>query len=104
MEEMVKDPSITQVVDRLRALFGVGALDTVDYWDGDRCAIGVVSPHAPGRLVYICTHGKPPERFYVSLELPPTPGSDLPYADAGDRDELDFDGLVVVLGQHLHLQ
>ena len=103
MEKVAKDPSITQVVDRLRARFGASTFETVDYWDGDLCAIGVVSPHAPGRLVYICTHGKPPERFYVSLELPPAPGSELPYADGGDHDELDFDGLAAVMSEHLSL-
>ena len=100
----MKDASVVAVVDQLRSRFGADALLVVDHWEADRCAIGLSRPDEPERLVYVCTFGKPPGRYDVSLELPPARGDDFPYTPAGDRSDLDFGELATVVGEHLGLR
>jgi hypothetical protein len=40
-----------------------------DHWEGDRCAIGLVSPSSPGHLAYVSSWSQPPQYFYVELEV-----------------------------------
>jgi hypothetical protein len=96
-----KDPAILRVLDRLWSRLGPGTFVVTDHWEADLCAVGIASPYNHGVLAYISTHGEPPERFYVELELPPRPGGDFPYQAAGRFQALDFEQLASVIGKHL---
>lgn len=95
-----KDQSIIRLIDGLRALLGPRAFDVVDHWESDLCAVGIARPDNHGVLVYISTSGKPGERCSVSLELPPQPGSDIPYTAAGDQDAANLNELAEIIQRH----
>jgi hypothetical protein len=80
-----KDESITQMLGELRAELGDGAFDVVDHWDGDSFATGVARPDNHGVLVYVSTHDRRKNKYWVSLELPPQAGDDVVYVPAGER-------------------
>ena len=100
---MTKDPSIHDLLARLTAAFGAGSFDVVDHWEADRCAIGVARPGEPGTLAYVSTSGLPGGRYTVHLERPPSPGSALPYAPAGEREDIGLDEVLAVVETHLGL-
>jgi hypothetical protein len=96
-----KDDVIIRVLDRLRHDLGAGAFDVVDHWEADLNAVGIASPKNHGVLVYISTSGQSEERYHVELELPPAPGDDFPYQDAGSFSQLDYPQLLDIVRQHL---
>jgi hypothetical protein len=104
MDSFVKDRSIITLVDQLRSRFGSDAFVIHDHWEADLCAIGLAARDEPARLVYISTFGKPEGRYDASLELPPASNDDFPYTPAGDRWDVDFEGLATLLGEHLGLE
>lgn len=79
-----KDPSITRVLDELRAELGEGAFDVVDHWE-DSFATGIARPDNHGVLVYVSTHDHRKNKYWVSLELPPRAGDDALYVPAGEH-------------------
>ncbi len=95
-----KDQSIIRLLDGLTTRLGPRAFDVVDHWDGDWCAIGIARPDNHGVLVYISTYGEGDERCSVSLELPPRPGSDIPYTAAGNYDAASVDELAEIVRRH----
>lgn len=95
-----KNQVIADVVAKLRDRFGEDAFDIANNWEDDPDAIGIVSPADHGRQAYIALYG---DKFYVELELPPVPGSELPYELAGRYDDIDFLQLVSVLATHLNV-
>ena len=102
-EALPKEAAIIEAVEQLRSRLGAHAFIVADHWEADPHAIGLASPAEPGRLVYIATLGKPPGRYDVSLELPPARGSTLPYTPAGERADLDVDGLASAVRDHLRV-
>lgn len=87
---MEKDRELVTAVEFLRRRFGE-AMAVVDHWEGDLTAVGVARKDDKQRLAYLSvspTVDGP--RFYVALEDPPTPGSDMPYASAGDHADLTW--------------
>jgi hypothetical protein len=98
--QLQKDQSIVRLLDGLRARLGLRSFDVVDHWEGDSCAIGIARPDNHSVLVYISTSGEPGERCSVSLELPPQPGSDIPYTAAGDHDAASLDELAEIVRRH----
>jgi hypothetical protein len=98
-----KDPAIVALLRRLSDRLGPDAFDIVDHWELDLCAVGIASPRDHGVLAYISCYGEPEERYYVELELPPTPGGELPYQVAGRYDDLDFEALAGVVSSHFGL-
>ena len=100
----MKDSSITLAVDQLRARFGADAFVIRDHWEADLFAIGIETPHEPGRLVYIATTEARPDRFDVSLELPPKGADELPYTSAGDWANVEWQEVVTLVGEHLGLE
>lgn len=98
---MRKLPEVIQVVDALRLRLG-DALVVVDHWEGDLAAVGVALRGAAQRLAYVLRKSSPRRpTFYVALELPPEPGSDLPYAVAGDHHDLSLADALDVIVSHL---
>jgi hypothetical protein len=98
-----KDASITDVVARLRDRLGAGAFILADHWADDLCAVGLAATHEPGRLVYITTLRRAPGRYDLFFELPPPPGSELPYEPAGNVHDIGFEQLAAAVAQHLGL-
>lgn len=92
-----KNQVIIDVVAKLRDRLGEGSFDIADNWD-DQDAIGIASTTDHRKLVYIAAYG---DKFFVELELPSAPDSELPYELAGRYDEIDFEQLVVVVASHL---
>lgn len=97
-----KDPSILEVLDRLRSRLGEEAFVIADRWEADLFAVGIAAPHDLGVLVYISTYGYLPERFGYELELPPEPGDDFPYRVAGRGAKVSFEELACVVANHLN--
>ena len=57
------------VLEFLHALKGLPIdWEIRDYWEGDRCAIGVASRTQPSRLAYVSCWAQPPNHFFVELE------------------------------------
>jgi hypothetical protein len=96
-----KDPAIIAVLRRLSERLGLDAFDVVDHWEPDLYAVGIASPRGHAVLVYISCYGEPERRYHVELELPPSPGGELPYQVAGRYDDLDFEALAGVVSAHL---
>ena len=95
-----KDPAILAVLRRLSERLGRDAFDIVDHWEPDLCAVGIASPRDHAILVYISCFGKLEGRYYVELELPPSPGEELPYQVAGRYNDLDFEAVAGVVSAH----
>lgn len=93
--------SILAVVNRLVAHFGNEAITVRDFWEADLCAIGISKPTSDRPLAYISTFGKSPGRYFLSLESPPAPGSEVPFSPAGDYDDIVFEQLVEHISKHL---
>ena len=99
----MKDASITEAVAELPLRLGTDAFVIHDHWEADLCATGLASPRDPNRLVYISTFGKAPGRYDLSLELPPTPGAELPYSPAGEAVDVDIAELARMVRTHLEV-
>lgn len=87
---LIKNEVILRLLDRLTEHLGPGTFDIVDHWEGDLYAIGIARPDNPGFLVYISIFGHHNDTYFVSLELPPAAGSDLPYSQAGEQEAKSF--------------
>lgn len=98
---LVKDSAVLDTLRRLRARLGGSAFTVVDHWDCDLMATGIARPEAPDRLLYFSVRGRERGDYFVSLEGPPDPGSDVPYAALGDHEGVDFEGLVALVTAHL---
>jgi len=98
--ELQKDRTILRLLNKLTKRLGSQAFDVVDHWDADLCAIGIARPDDHRVLVYVCTFGQQAGAYFVSLELPPTAGSDLPYSSAGEQEAKSFDELVEIIQRH----
>jgi hypothetical protein len=79
---------------------GPRAFVVVDHWEADLCAIGIARPDNHSVLVYFSTNSEPGERCSVSLELPPQPGSDIPYTAVGDHVAASLDELAEIVRRH----
>lgn len=97
---MLKSQSIRSAVEVIEAAFG-SSIERVDYWPSDREALGVVRSGSITPLVYFSTVGARPGSYFVSLELAPEEGSEVPFQDGGSRTDLSLDELVVVIADHL---
>ena len=97
-----KDGSIGQLLARLRERLGSGSFLVVDHWPHDTRAVGIARPDNLEVLAYISTEEADPERYFVSLELPPRgEWADAPYSPAGDQNVRGFEELATMLERHL---
>ena len=99
--ELIKDPVVLDVLDRLRSWLGPDAFVVVDHWEADLCAIGVASPRNVQVLVYISCLSDQPGQFWYVLEVPPVPGSDRLYEEVGHESGVSFEELAMRVAQHL---
>lgn len=94
-----KDESITRMIDELRAELGAGSFDVVDHWE-DSFATGIARPDNHGVLVYVSTHDRRKNKFWVSLELPPQAGDDAVYVAAGEHQAHGIQELASIVRAH----
>ncbi len=94
-----KNHAVLDLLSRLAQRLGLGSFQVVDHWESDLNAVGIAHPNNRERLAYIAVYG--PDDLYVELELPPTAGSELPYAVAGEFRSLTFDQAAQIVGKHL---
>jgi hypothetical protein len=97
--KLEKHEAVLGLLARLEKRLGRGSFQIVDHWDSDLDAIGVAHPRNLELLAYIAAYG--PEDFYVELELPPKPGSELPYSVAEQFRSLGFDEVAHLVANHL---
>jgi hypothetical protein len=98
--QLTKDESILDLIGRLKCRLGDDAFDVVDHWESDLFSIGIARPDNHGVLVYICTFERPPENYFVSIELPPKLGTGLPYTPCGDFQVEGSNELVHIIRKH----
>lgn len=94
-----KDPSILQLLNRLRADLGDDAFDIVDHWEGESSAIGLALPSDHRVLVYVCTEDLPQGSFSYELELPPNDETSV-YSVARRSDGCSYLELLGALSSH----
>ena len=99
---LIKDEAILRLLDRLTEHLGPGTFDIVDHWESDMRSIGITRTDNPGFLVYISTFDRYDDTFFVSLELLPEAGSDLPYAQAGEQEAKSFNELLTIIQKHFN--
>jgi hypothetical protein len=100
---IVKDGAILDAVEHLRMCLGPDEFQIMDHWEADLIAIGIASPSDLQRLVYFCLESGGERRFYVSLETAPTKGSELPYMDCGEFNNVDLETLTKIVAEHLEI-
>jgi hypothetical protein len=93
-----KDGSVFETLNELKARFG-DALKFADRWEGDLMAAGVSGPGHPDLLVYFCTFQRGPGRYYVDLESPARPGSQLRYEQGQTFEDVDFETLAAIVSR-----
>jgi hypothetical protein len=89
---------------KLRDRWGDRAFDIVDHWEADAEGVGIARVEDHSVLVYICSFLDAKDTYYIELENPPSPGSDLPYESAGIYPRVTFDELETLAGRHLRLE
>lgn len=94
-----KDESIEALLHRLDSVLGSEAYQVVDHWDGDRFAIGIVSPTDPRRLVYVSTHEQAKGRYFFECEEPAGEADD-DYQVADTGEQVTFETLVQAIRSH----
>jgi hypothetical protein len=100
-KELVKDEAIKDLLAKLPKALRGRAYQVVDHWEASLCAIGVASPEEKRVLAYISTFDKPRGYYFLSLELPPPPGSVREYVPAGEYEHVDFPTLARLVRAHL---
>ncbi len=93
-----KDATIVELVARLELDQRGWVIE--DHWDGDLCAIGIATPQAPRRLVYISTYNEPSCHYYYECEIPAGPCIE-EYRTVAAGNVLSFDELVRIMQWHL---
>ncbi|GAB4515766.1 MAG: hypothetical protein Tsb0020_34400 [Haliangiales bacterium] len=93
-----KDVSILRLLEHLN-LSARGWM-LVDYWDADRCAIGIATMAEPRRLVYVSTFARAEGRYDYACEAPA--GDRLEdFTTLDEREDVDFDTLRQAMESHL---
>lgn len=101
-EKLTKDPSLLNVLEELRRVFGPDAFSIVDHWSEDMLAIGIARPADQRYLVYLSVLEE--AEYYADLEAPSDPDDDFPYKEFGSYSGLSFDQLTSVVSRHLLIE
>lgn len=72
----------------------------VDYWDGDRRAIGIAARGAPRRLVYVSNQNRVFDGWYYACEEPTGPAL-VDFEHVHERDGVCVDDVIAALELHL---
>lgn len=96
-----KTDQIKRLTDHLLKKYGSTNIIVTDYWDADNTAIGLADK-TKQFTVYITDNGKIDNKFFVSLEHPPT-SDKFPYTPGDDFNDLTSDEVEKVLIKHLKI-
>lgn len=96
-----KTQQIKQLIKYLIKKYGSANIVVTDYWDADNTAIGIADKRKE-YTVYISDNGRSDNKFYVSLENPPTTNN-FPYTPAGDFDNLSAEEVEKIVTEHLKI-
>jgi len=96
-----KTQQIKKLISYLIKKYGSANIIVTDYWDADNTAIGIADK-TKEYTVYISDNGRTENRFYVSLENPPTTNN-FPYTPAGDFDNLSGEEVEKIVIEHLKI-
>jgi len=96
-----KTEQIKHLTSYLIKKYGEENIVVTDYWDGDNTAIGLADK-TKKYTVYISDNGNTDQRFFVSLENPPT-SDDFPYTPGEDFDSLTIDEVETIIIKHLKI-
>ena len=97
--KLEKHGSILSLLEQL-PLEGRGWI-VEDHWEGDLCAVGIVNPRLPGRLVYVSTYGKQTGRYYYECEVPHPEYPDDSQEAVEMGEDVGFSDLLKVMRHHL---
>lgn len=91
-----------QAVHQLLAKLPMASRDwiAVDYWDADRCAIGIARKERPRHLVYISTYGKKQFEYDYECEQPIGNATE-DYETLERGTDVDFNALLQAIEKHL---
>ena len=92
---------LQQLTKHLLNKYGAASIVVADYWDADNSAIGLADA-TKQYTAYISDNGRADNRFFVSLEHPPT-GSESPYSPGRDFDNLSATEVERVVVKHLKI-
>ena len=96
-----KTEQIKRLTNHYLNKYGSTNIIVADYWDGDNTAIGLTDK-TKQYAVYITDKAKNDNKFFVSLENPPT-SDEFPYTPGDDFDNLSSDEVEKILVKHLKL-
>lgn len=96
-----KTQHIKQLIKYLIKKYGSADIVVTDYWDADNTAIGIADK-TKEYIIYISDNGRTDNKFYVSLENPPTTNN-FPYTAAGDFDNLSAEEVEKIVTEHLKI-
>lgn len=94
-----KDPSITELLDRLDLNKRGWCIH--DHWEADRCAIGLCNLQSDDCLAYVSTFNLAAGRYDCECEKR-SPQSSLGYEVTHQGQNLTFSELATVLESHLN--
>ncbi|MBL7922541.1 MAG: hypothetical protein JNJ40_19655 [Bacteroidia bacterium] len=96
-----KTDQIKRLTDHLINKYGATNIIITDYWDADNTAIGFADK-SKQYTVYITDNGKTDNKFFVSLEKPPT-SDKLPYTLGDDFNDMTAEEVEKILVKHLNI-
>ena len=96
-----KTQQIKRLTDHLLKKYGSTKIIVTDYWDGDNTAIGLADI-TKQYTVYITDNGETDNKYFVSLENPPT-SDDFLYTPGDDFDNLTAEEVEEILIRHLKI-
>lgn len=97
----IKSQQIQNLTTHLQNKYGATNIIINDFWEGDLNAIGL-SDKTKQFTAYICHFRKTKNKFFVSLENPPT-SDQLPYTSGGDFDDLSLEEVESIIINHLRI-
>ena len=96
-----KTKQIQKLTNHLINKYGSTNIIITDYWDDDSTAIGLADK-TKQYTVYISDSGNTNNKFFVSLENPPT-SNEFPYTPGEDYDNLSAVEVENILVKHLKI-
>jgi hypothetical protein len=102
MDNLNKDKSIFTLIEYLSQKYGRDNFKVKDYWNGDKCAIGLTDI-SEKYLIYISTIGLKDSGYYVALENP-SKNDELPYEAVGEFNNLSLSELDKIFKEHLRIR
>lgn len=99
MNLKAKEPKLLEVISKILESAPPKTLQIADYWEADRCAIGLINTKIPEHLVYISIYNQKPNHYYIDLEVGKVDSFDT--VTIKKLDGIDFLRLIEEVFSHL---